>query len=442
MSYAVRTGRYWLITLLPAVVLLCSLVVAQTVESESDLFADEPGRVNTTIIIPDTADFDLLYTKIVLDERGVIAIDTAGYEWRYDFESNVFVELLDYPEGPGRTEPRTGSDETPVEQRATVERKIRGIEGTVLIGADEYVDGDVVAYNRVTVRGWVKGDVTSYNNRVLVTASGRVDGDVTAPEIVVRDGGEVLGRMNETDEPIGIDQIRQTVSVDAIVAMVVVAILLIFFGFLAAVVMPQQLESIADCQSEHKVKCYLVGLLFLLLLPVVIVLLTITILGLILVPFVPLVYLAAITLGCITFSSLLGGYVLRKLFKSRIGIFVHILTGVFLLDSLWIITILLFGSGTGVLYGFGIAFLVLSICVTSFPVCTGVGAALLTRFGFHPYRPLADRRVTREEPPAPAPPPLQQPPPIVTPGPVPPPPAPPDPSDLRRPQSDEDNRQQ
>ena len=401
--------------IISALILAAGLLLLPPVAStQTDTGEDE---VSEDTIVLDTAPDGIVFSEIILLEGQVYAVDTLGNEWRYDFNNDVFVERVGLADGGDIRERPMPQDDLPIQERATEKREIRPGERSVLIGYDEYVDGDIIAVGRITVKGWVKGSVTSMQKRVLITETGRVDGDVEAPNVIVKSGGVVLGEIREEST------IPDTpgAPADGIAVIIVFTVLLMFFGFIVNAVMPTQIDRFVGCQVSHPVKCYLVGFLFWLLMPLILTLCVITIVGIILVPFVPMIYAAAAVLGIVAFAGLVGRVVLKRTTGSMRGLQISNLAGLFVIFLAWMITALLLTADSAGLRGLGIAALVLAILGTSFPVMTGVGSALLTRFGARDYVSWKDRRPADKTPPAPAPPPLHEPPPIITPGPVPPP---------------------
>lgn len=369
----------------------------------------------------------LIFTEIRLSGDGVVATDTAGIEWTYDFQAGTWLEGEGGPEGGTTADRRHPQDEMPIDMRATQRREVQAIEQSITVGYDEYVDGSIIAAGRVTIKGWVKGDVRSLNKRVLIAESGRVDGDVEAPSVVIAPGGEVLGRVTETGAPLDIGDLREAISVGSIVSVTAITLVLMFIGFLTVAVIPKPLDRFGACIAGHRVRCYALGFLFVVLLPVVIILCIITIVGILLAPFVPLIYLAAMALGFIAFAGEIGQWAMGKLARRSTSVQISTFFGLALLALLWLTVIMLLSSdGSSLLLGLGYALLVAAIGITSYPVFTGVGGALLTRFGIRDYVSWRERHVPDEVPPAPAPPPLQEPPPLLTPRPLSPPPLPPE----------------
>jgi hypothetical protein len=354
---------------------------------------------------------DTVFNEILLSDEGITAIDTAGFEWHYDFDKETFVVGgLPKKERDGVLEQhqKLRTDKIPVEERCTEEKIVKPFERSVWVGYDEYVEDDIIAYGRVTIKGWAKGDVKSIRKRVLVTESGRVDGDIEAPEVIIRPGGVVLGRVTETGAPLELEDITKSFSVDGVIVVLSFTAFFMFCGFLAMTLMPKQMAVFGRCLNRYAVRTYLLGFLFILLMPAILVLVTVTVIGLMLIPFVPLIYVIAMVLGVISFGETLGRqFSLRYLGGEKSGLF-QSTVGIILLMSFWMLVAVLLGAGDKVSNGFGIFFLVVSILLTSFPVLGGIGAALLTRFGFREYPGWKDRaeQPGGTEPPAPAPPPI------------------------------------
>ena len=140
---------------------------------------------------------DTTFFEIMLSDDGVIAIDTAGYEWYYDFERSQWKAGIPEPEEEEFRPSGVGiydDEQEPIDERCTIEKWIKPFETKpVMVGFDEYVDGNITVLGRVTIKGWVTGNVSSLGKRVLVTETGWVDGDIEAPTIIIRDGGYVGG---------------------------------------------------------------------------------------------------------------------------------------------------------------------------------------------------------------------------------------------------------
>ena len=333
---------------------------------------------------------DAVFKEITLTPEGVVAIDTLGRSWFYDYASDRFVR--DHRLLPTQT----GTDDNlppgvePVEERCIKELRVsRPALKPVYVGYREFVEGDIIANDRVTVDGWVKGDIQSFSKLVLITASGRVDGDIRAPEIEVKDGAIVLGREIQTS-PLTIpsDLILSSFSAAGIWVVLGLTLFLLLVAFLASTLGPVQFSNLDICMREHPGRTFGLGFLFIFLLPAVLVLMALTVVGIIVLPVVLAILIpAALAAGMMTSSRA----VLRPLLRlsndtSRSGLLIQAVTGVLLFMVIWVAVAILLGSGDEIARGFGYFFLVVAILVTTYPLFTGVGAMMLTRCGFRRYK--------------------------------------------------------
>lgn len=332
---------------------------------------------------------DTVFEEIVLTDEGVAAIDTSGYEWYFDFERSVFVVgAPPLGEDGIAPPPELGFEYTgiPIEERAIIKKKVKHFEvGAVTVRDDEYVDGDIKALDMVTVKGWVQGSVFSIRDRVLITETGRVDGDVQAPRVILKDGGVVYGNIIESKVPLNIDDFTADFSHEFLLVMSIITASFLFAGFIILALMPRQLTNIERCIIDHKGRSFFLGLLILLVMPALMTLLAITIVGAVLIPLVPFIYVWAIVLGIAATGRGIIKSILAKFLHLQAGHIFLGLAGILLFMTPWLLAGALMGTEGGASYGFGVFFLVFSIVTMIFPVFAGVGAAFLTRFGYRPY---------------------------------------------------------
>ena len=355
---------------------------------------------------------DTIFTEITLTEDGVSAVDIHGDDWYYDFNLDMFViGLLQRTTSPQIEE----LDFQPVETRCVVEKDInQSISKNITIEADEFVPHDITVFGRVTVKGWVQGSVTSYNNRVVVKSSGQVDGDINAPSILVHDDAVVKGKLNETN--FDLSSIPTDFASDGFAVIMVIMATLCVFLFLIIVLIPQKLEVVTECFTTYKIRSILLGFLFIFLMPVIAALVGITIVGVVLIPFIPLLYLFAIVMGIAAYSKSIGQLVFGRFLGSGNKLFLKTLLGFALFAICWIVGITYFtGPNESPLFGFGVFFFVISIIISLYPVFGGIGAAVLTRFGYRPYASWKDKVAQNPQMFTPAPPPMPRGPEIKTP---------------------------
>jgi hypothetical protein len=353
---------------------------------------------------------DTLFTQIKLSREGVSAVDTGGNRWAYDFEAGSFVHDTEAPDASDLSrDNRSGSEANagPVTERCVNQKIVKPLQKIVTVGYDEFVDGDIVAYGRVVVKGWVKGDVESLNGSVTVANSGQVDGDVKAPDIAVNKGGKIKGKQIKIN-PLNLsaELLSKEFSTNGLYVVLGFVVFLLVAAFLIVSLFPRQLANIGDCLFEHKVKSVAIGFLMLFVLPILVV---ITIIGIVILPLVPLAYVVAIALGTTALGERLGRRILVFTRVATPHTLLSAAVGVAAFMLLWVIVALLLGSGDSVANGFGIFALVVSILISLFPVCGGIGAALMTRLGYREYRGTIFRHRAKEtEAPTPAPPPIPE----------------------------------
>ena len=352
---------------------------------------------------------DTIFNEIILTERGVVALDTAGNDWYYDFTLDKFVKgtIPQTEDIIDEIAPVVG-DQLPVEERAVNLKQIKNFKSNIIIETDEYVVQDIIATGRVTVKGWVKGSIRALDNRVLVTSTGQVDGDVIAPTVIIRDGGVVLGEVVEGEDAINIPSFPTEFSEVGMVVIIIIMLFMFITIFMLNALMPKKLQVIADCYSNYTIRNTILGFLAFIMMPLVIILVVITIVGIPLALFVPLVYLSAGIIGIACFSNNLGGRISRRFLGGDKNRYFQTFVGFSIFAIIWILGISLFTGNPedSPEFGFGVFLFVLSIVITFVPFYGGIGASLLTRFGFRPYKSWKDKHASDGPSPAPAPPPI------------------------------------
>ena len=353
----------------------------------------------------------LIFVEIELTNEGVVAYDSVGDRWTYDFEALRFVpaEAVTTGEFRGGEGEGVGERVEPVEIRCTEEKSVDYPSLTaVYVGRDECVNGDIKSYSRVTVKGWVKGSVQSFNKTVLITSTGQVDGDVKAPEVVVKEGGVVKGEVVETPPyEIPVEVIKTGLSSAGIWVVFGLTLGLSLVVFLVSALAPSRIANVTACVVGHPLKASLLGLLFVFLIPVIIVLVVLTVIGVLVVWMVPIAYFVAFAMGVCATSAQILAIAMRRLGKLNPGMPTASIVGIAFYMGLWALVALNFDQNSP--SPPGILLLLLAIFATCYPVFAGTGAVVMTRFGSRSY--LSRRESTRpsgEPAPAPAPPPIPQ----------------------------------
>ena len=350
---------------------------------------------------------DTTFIEIKMSPEIVIARDSFGNWWQYDFTSDDFI--------PFRPEDRIENFLTePVEERCIKLKKVRTpIAGDVLVDFDEYVEGNIIALGKVVVSGWVKGNVNSINGEIIVTRSGQVDGQIKAPQIEVRSGGVVSGETIFTqrfDLPI---ELLAKYGREIVVG---VSIFFLFGCFLLVSLMPRQLKTFGACVTEYRLRSVMIGLFtVLVIIPICIAVFVLTVVGLVLVPLVPLAGIVAIGMGLVCFGDRIGRNVLKQFNTETESMMLPTMIGIFLLSLLWFAAAWMVMASTALLQAFGVVLLFSVALYTCYPALAGLGASLLTGFGFRAYVGTHSGAAGNIDAPAPAPPPLPESPPTITP---------------------------
>jgi hypothetical protein len=351
-----------------------------------------------------------VFVEIQLTNEGVVAYDSSGDRWTYDFETLRFVPSKAVSGETGYRERGDEREEVePVEVRCTEEKIVDYPALTaVYVGRDEYVRGDIKSYSRVTVKGWVKGSVQSFNKAVLVTSTGQVDGDVKAPEVEIKEGGIVKGQVIETPPyEIPVDAIRTGLSTAGIWVVFGFTLGFSLVIFLISALAPTRVANVTACVVDFPVKTSLVGLLFVFLMPVIVVLVVLTVIGVLIVWAIPLAYFVSFALGMTATSVQVLSKVMGRQGKAAPGLPTASIIGIVYYMGLWALVALTFDPNSG--DALGVLLLLLAIFSSLYPIFAGTGAVVMTRFGSRSYAPrLRVPRPSGEPAPAPAPPPIPQ----------------------------------
>ncbi len=236
---------------------------------------------------------------------------------------------------------------------------------------------------QITVAGTVEGNVFALGDSVVLAKKAVVKGNVVTlgGVIVMGKGAEVHGTVTEinssnisevithvlSDEWEGWSWVFAIFSLTIFFSVLIIAVLIV-------VLIPKPIQIISGAIQEETVKITLWGLLGMVLVMPLAVLLTISVIGIVLIPLEMILVVSAVLLGFIAVSQLLG----RKLYALLKRPSQHILRETFWgLVVLWII---------GWLPYIGWMIKVLAMMM-------GLGAVIYTRFGTHAPRRPAPRNI-------------------------------------------------
>ena len=228
-----------------------------------------------------------------------------------------------------------------------------------------------VLRGQITINGTVEQNVVAIGGSIVLTRTAVVNGDVVALGgiIVMGKGADVHGTLTEINSSNISAAISDLLSDDwegwswlfAIFSVVVFFAILILALLIVALI-PKPIQVIAETITTNTFKVSLSGLLGLLLIVPIAVLLTISVIGIVLIPLEMILVVSAALLGFIAVSQLVGRRVLMLIKRTGGGVIRQTFWG---LITLWLI---------GWIPYVGWIIKVLAVVL-------GLGGVIITRFG-------------------------------------------------------------
>lgn len=297
---------------------------------------------------------------------------------------------------------RTLASPGPALSGLTVPAAAEFTRGDKEIPAGTTIKGPIAVVGTLRVVGTVDGDVFSFGGDVIVAATGRVNGSAVALSGQVRvDGGIVEGDMRELNGTLGpvvpastvastSDNVSLTAGV-AVVALLVGIGLLVFGG--------RTLDAVADVVDRKFGRSFAVGIAATLgIAPALVLLvlaLTLTILGILLVPFAIVAYALAVigvvALGFLAAARAAGGSFVRTAHAGTRGASLRALVyGLAMFFVVWMIAAVLtpLDAPAAVVR-------VIAIAITWAAATVGLGATIISRAGTRPLSEAADPELER-----------------------------------------------
>lgn len=245
------------------------------------------------------------------------------------------------------------------------------INDDVTIEENMKVRNVFVLRGQITISGTVEQNVVAIGGSIVLTRTAVVNGDVVALGgiIVMGKGADVHGTLTEINSSNISAAISDLLSDDwegwswlfAIFSVVVFFAILILALLIVALI-PKPIQVIAETIKKNTFKVSLSGLLGLLLIVPIAVLLTISVIGIVLIPLEMILVVSAALLGFIAVSQLVGRRVLMLIKRTGGGVIRQTFWG---LITLWLI---------GWIPYVGWIIKVLAVVL-------GLGGVIMTRFG-------------------------------------------------------------
>jgi hypothetical protein len=245
------------------------------------------------------------------------------------------------------------------------------INSDVTIEENMKVRNVFVLRGQITINGTVEQNVVAVGGSIVLTRTAVVNGDVVALGgiIVMGKGADVHGTLTEINSSNISAAISDLLSDDwegwswlfAIFSVVIFFAILILALLIVALI-PKPIQVIAETIKKNTFKVSLSGLLGLLLIVPIAVLLTISVIGIVLIPLEMILVVSAALLGFIAVSQLVGRRVLMLIKRTGGGVIRQTFWG---LITLWLI---------GWIPYVGWIIKVLAVVL-------GLGGVIMTRFG-------------------------------------------------------------
>lgn len=320
-----------------------------------------------------------VFEEVRIDDDGIVLIDSTGNVLR--------IPVGQLSDGSAVADDRwvSGGRDTQIFEGCTeIYDKITKIGGSVVLSADECVEGDVVVMGgNATIRGKVSGSVTA-TGRIRIASSAVVRGNVAGSEVIAEPGSDIWGTTTETEFPWP-PEAPVKIPHRSSEAMAMLSFLVVQFGavVLAVMVFPRATDRLKTVFRVDIFKALAVGFVAEILFLPAFVLLLITIIGIpIALLGMPLALIAAGVLGLAAFSLYLSDYVGSKTDAEEPSRLMKTLTGFVILQAP-IIGAFFFDvvniEPLSALFKIVTSILVLVVFTSS------LGAAILTRFGSRDY---------------------------------------------------------
>jgi len=254
---------------------------------------------------------------------------------------------------------------------ATEVKSIVKIGNDVTIEADQKVHNVVVIGGQITISGAVDNNVVAVGGSVVLTKTAVVGGNVVSLGgiIVSARDSQIVGTTTEINSSNLFETLTTALSAEwegwswifAIISLSIFLVILVL-ALLIVALLPKPVRTIAEAIGENTFKVALTGLLGLVLIAPLALLLTISVVGIALIPLEVIVVVCSVLLGFIAVGQLIGKKVLKLFHRSNPSMLRETFWGLIIL---WLIGWIPY-----------IGWMVKAIALV-----IGLGAALITRFG-------------------------------------------------------------
>jgi hypothetical protein len=254
---------------------------------------------------------------------------------------------------------------------ATEERSIVRIGSDVTIEAGQKVHNVVVIGGQITISGGVDNNVVAVGGSVVLTKTAVVGGSILSLGgiIVSAKDSQISGNMTEINSSNLFETLTTALSdewegwswIFAVISLSIFLVILVL-ALLIVALLPKPVRTVAEAISENTFKVTLCGLLGLVLIAPLALLLTISVVGIALIPLEVIIVVCSVLLGFIAVGQLIGKKALALLKRRNSSMIRETFWGLIIL---WLIGWIPY-----------IGWMVKAVAIV-----IGLGAALITRFG-------------------------------------------------------------
>ena len=268
---------------------------------------------------------------------------------------------------------------------ATEGGNIVKIGSDVTIEAGQKVSNVVAIGGQITVSGAVDNNVVAVGGSVVLTKTAVVGGSVVSLGgiIVSARDSQIIGTMTEINSSNLFETLTTALSAEwegwswifAVISLSIFLVILVL-ALLIVALLPKPVRTVAEAIGENTFKVALTGLLGLVLITPLALLLTVSVVGIALIPLEVIVVVCSVLLGFIAVGQLIGKKVLKLFHRPNPSMLRETFWGLIIL---WLIGWIPY-----------IGWMVKAVAIV-----IGLGAALITRFGTYqgwktvPHHPTA-----------------------------------------------------
>ncbi|MBU4580878.1 MAG: hypothetical protein KKH02_00405 [Proteobacteria bacterium] len=247
------------------------------------------------------------------------------------------------------------------------------IGSDVTIEKGQKIRNVVAIGGQITVSGAVEKNVVAIGGSVVLTKTAVVKGNVVSlgGVIVIATDAEVGGDLTEINSSNLFETLTTALNSEwegwswifAVISLSIFLVILVL-ALLIAALLPKPVRIVSEAIHENTLKVIFCGILGLVLIAPLALLLTISVVGIALIPLEVIVVVCSVLLGFIAVGRIIGGKVLRLFKRPNPGIVLETFWGLLIL---WLIGWIPY-----------IGWMVKAIAIV-----IGLGAVLITRFGTH-----------------------------------------------------------